>query len=126
MGTIPLAHDFIELSLRTQGRIFEVCSELYSNGLSLRDIEERTGISKTAILTSFKEEGFTTRDKLTTLANGKRDQKFKGAGVTRYGFAYLDGKLIVDPKEQLVIRKILKLHKEGRSSNAIAKELKVM
>jgi hypothetical protein len=35
----------------------------------------------------------------------------------------LDGKLIVDPKEQLIIRKILKLRQSGISLRAIADEL---
>lgn len=47
----------------------------------------------------------------------------KHGGHTFYGYAYLDGKLLVDPKEQIIVRKILKLHQSGMSGNAIAKEL---
>jgi len=47
----------------------------------------------------------------------------KRGGHTPYGYAYLDGQLLVDPKEQTIVRKIMKLHHSGLSGNAIAKEL---
>lgn len=47
----------------------------------------------------------------------------KRGGHTPYGYAYLDGQLIIDPKEQIIVRKIMKLHQSGLSGNAIAKEL---
>ncbi|MCK6595084.1 MAG: recombinase family protein [Bdellovibrionaceae bacterium] len=47
----------------------------------------------------------------------------KRGGSTPYGYAYLDGQLLVDPKEQVIVRKILKLHQSGMSGNAIAIEL---
>jgi site-specific DNA recombinase len=47
----------------------------------------------------------------------------KRGGSTPYGYAYLDGKLLIDPKEQIIVRKILKLHQSEMSGNAIAKEL---
>ncbi|MFN7455475.1 MAG: recombinase family protein [Pseudobdellovibrionaceae bacterium] len=49
--------------------------------------------------------------------------KNKRGGHTPYGYAYLDGQLLIDPKEQIIVRKILKLHKTGLSGNAIAREL---
>lgn len=47
----------------------------------------------------------------------------KRGGSTPYGYAYLDGQLLIDPKEQMIVRKILKLHQSGLSGNAIANEL---
>jgi len=47
----------------------------------------------------------------------------KRGGSTLYGYAYLDGQLLLDPKEQIIVRKILKLHQSGMSGNAIANEL---
>jgi hypothetical protein len=49
--------------------------------------------------------------------------KNKRGGHTPYGYAYLDGKLLIDPKEQIIVRKILKLHQAGLSGNAITREL---
>lgn len=47
----------------------------------------------------------------------------KRGGHTPYGYAYLDGQLLIDPKEQIIIRKIMKLHQSALSGNAITKEL---
>lgn len=47
----------------------------------------------------------------------------KRGGSTPYGHAYLDGQLVIDPKEQIALRKILKLHQEGKSNQAIADAL---
>lgn len=41
----------------------------------------------------------------------------KRGGSTPYGYAYLDGQFLVDPKEQIVVRKILKFHQSGMSGN---------
>jgi hypothetical protein len=49
--------------------------------------------------------------------------KNKRGGHTPYGYAYLDGQLLLDPKEQIIVRKILKLHHSGLSGNAITREL---
>ena len=49
--------------------------------------------------------------------------KNKRGGHTPYGYAYLDGQLLLDPKEQIIVRKILKLHHSGLSGNAITKQL---
>lgn len=50
-------------------------------------------------------------------------KRTKRGGHTPYGYAYLDGKLLIDPKEQIVVRKILKLRQEGKTFQAIADEL---
>ena len=47
----------------------------------------------------------------------------KRGGHTPYGYAYLDGQLLIDPKEQIIVRIILKFHQSGKSGNAIATEL---
>jgi hypothetical protein len=40
-----------------------------------------------------------------------------------YRMAYFHGKLIIDAKEQTIVREIMKLHQSGTSYNAIAKHL---
>lgn len=49
--------------------------------------------------------------------------KNKRGGHTPYGYAYLDGQLLIDPKEQIIVRKILKFNQSGLSGNAIARKL---
>jgi DNA invertase Pin-like site-specific DNA recombinase len=44
-------------------------------------------------------------------------------GRTPYGFCYLDGQLVVDNKEQQIIRRIVEMKANGMSFRAIAKAL---
>lgn len=45
------------------------------------------------------------------------------SGYAPYGYIYFDGKLIPDPKEQLVLRKILKLRDLGKNYQVITNKL---
>lgn len=116
-------HDFIELSLKTPARIFEKYAPLYEKGLSIRDIEERTGIPKSTVCENLKKSGMALRNPLNGNARHIDRLHTKLGGHTPYGYAYLDGQLLIDPKEQIIIRKILKLHQSRMSGNAIAAEL---
>ncbi len=51
------------------------------------------------------------------------NKRSKRGGHTAFGYAYLDEQLVIDPKEQIALRKILKLHHSGKSNPAIADEL---
>lgn len=118
-----IPHDFIELSPRTPARIIEKCAPLYETGLSLRDIEERTGIAKSTIRETLTRSGFALRNPLNGNASKIDNKRTKRGGSTPFGYAYLDGKLLMDPKEQIAIRKILNLWESGKSYQAIADEL---
>lgn len=122
-GEHRIAHDFIELSPRTPTRIIEKCAPLYEKGFSLRDIEERTGIPKTTIRETLSKSGFALRNPTNGNATKIDNKRTKRGGSTPFGYAYLDGKLLMDPKEQIALRKILKLWKVGKSYQAIADEL---
>jgi len=121
-NTAP-GHDFIEFSVKSQGRISEDYSKFYASGLSLNDISEQTGIARSTLRDAFKKHQIPIRTKRQTIKGEKLCKDFKCAGHPPFGYAYLDGKLIVDPKEQLLIRKILKLRQSGISLRAIAEEL---
>ncbi len=116
-------HDFIEFSLKTPERISEDYAALYASGLSLNDISELTGTARSTIRDAFKKHKIPIRSKRQTIKGEKLNKGFKCAGYPPFGHAYLDGKLIIDPKEQLIIRKILKLRQSGMSLRAIANEL---
>lgn len=91
--------------------------------MSLRDIEERTGISKFLITKSFLKNNLSIRNTKKSKNLPNHCHSYKKAGQPPYGFVYLDGKLVIDPKEYLIIRKMMKLHQKGRSMRAIAEEL---
>lgn len=117
------AHDFIELSPRTPSRIIERCAPLYEKGLSLRDIEDRTGIPKSTIRETLRMGGFELRNPTHGNASRIDNKRNKRGGTTPFGYAYLEGKLLLDPREQIALRKILRLWKDGNSYQAIADEL---
>jgi DNA invertase Pin-like site-specific DNA recombinase len=116
-------HDFIDLSPSTTSRIIEKCAPLYEKGLSLRDIQERTGIAKSTIREALTKSGFALRNPLNGNAPIIDSKRTKRGGSTPFGYAYLDGKLLMDPKEQIALRKILSLWKAGKSYQGIADEL---
>lgn len=72
---------------------------------------------------TLKKNGVTLRNPLNGNASKIDRTKNKRGGHTPYGYAYLDGQLLIDPKEQIIVRKILKLNHSGLSGNAITKEL---
>lgn len=116
-------HDFIELSPRTQERIFEKCAPLYQKGLSIRDIEAATGIPKSTVREALTSSGMALRNPTNGSARKIDNTQNKRGGHTPYGYAYLEGKLLIDPKEQTIVRKILKLRQEGKTFQAIADDL---
>jgi len=63
------------------------------------------------------------RNPLNRNAKKIDNKRTKRGGHTAFGYAYLDGQLVIDPKEQIALRKILKLHHSGKSNQAIADEL---
>jgi site-specific DNA recombinase len=69
------------------------------------------------------EGGFALRNFSTGNENVGDRKRSKRCGHTPYGFAYLDGQLVVDPKEHLIVRKIIKFHQSGKSNQSIADEL---
>lgn len=69
------------------------------------------------------KNGMSLRNPLNGNARHIDRLQTKRGGSTPYGYAYLDGQLLVDPKEQIIVRKILKFHQSGMSGNAIASEL---
>lgn len=123
IGEHHFAHDFIELLPRTPARIIEKCAPLYKDGFSLRDIEERTGIAKSTIRETLTNSGFALRNPFNGKAKKIDNKRNKRGGATPFGYAYLEGKLLMDPKEQIALRKIMKLWKDGKSYQAIADKL---
>ena len=72
---------------------------------------------------TLKKNGMALRNPLNGNAIHIDGLHTKRGGHTPYGYAYLDGKLLIDPKEQVVVRKILKFRQDGQTFQAIADEL---
>lgn len=113
-------HDIIGFFANTKDRIFEVCAPLYARGLSLREIERQTGFVKTTIKKTLNSRGLTLRNYHSRRKPKEKDPKVMRPGTIPFGFAYLEGKLVKDPKEYKTVLQIQKLWKSGKSCSAIA------
>jgi hypothetical protein len=119
-GEPPYPHDLIHVLIKTKDRIIEVCAPLYEKRLSLREVEEQTGISKFTILGTLSKHGTPIRNYVTGKNVPKDWTKTKHSGHPPFGRTYLDGNLVMDPKEHLISRRILRLHQSGKSNQSIA------
>jgi hypothetical protein len=119
----PNPHDIIQFSFFEKASRIKEIAPLYKKGLSLREIEQRTGISKTTLRKELIEAGVDLRSKSPeNLASrwrnsGKRNIK------PPYGFCYFEGRITRHPKEYPVLLAIIKRWKSGQPTNSIAKWL---
>jgi hypothetical protein len=115
--------EFIDFySYKLDGIIAEAAS-LYASGLTLREVGRLLNVSKSSVRKTLLQQGIVLRP-----PNGveqKKIPKSKRAyvGVTPYGYARLHGTLVVDPKEIVIVRQILKLRQSGKTLWAIAHHL---
>jgi len=116
-------HDMIDFRPLTKDRIIENCAPLYEKGHSLREIQEKTGIPITTIRDTFVSKGLAIRNFITGQNIPSDKTKCRYPGAAPFGYAFLDGQLVLDVKKHLIVRKILKLNQSGKSNQAIADEL---
>jgi len=115
-----LSHDIIRFFPKTRDRVFKVCAPLYESGCSLREIEEKTGFPKTTIREVLNRCGLVLRKRSKRpIKDDKLSTKLRSP-VLPYGYAWLEGKLVMDPREYKVVIKIMDLWRSGRGLTAIA------
>lgn len=116
-------HDFIRFLPKNKESIYSICLPLYQQGISLREIERQTGFAKTTILNTFTKSGLPLRkNKSAQKIRIKRQFVVKG-GPVPYGYAYLEGKLVVDPKEYKIVLEIYHQWQKRKSYRAISRYL---
>lgn len=87
------------------------------SGLSLRQIEERTGTSKTKIHKELKKAGVAIRDFSRGSQQPPDPRRVKGSGTIPFGFTYLEGKLVLEPSEYRIVLEISRrVAQRGKSS----------
>ncbi|MDD4973471.1 MAG: recombinase family protein [Bacteriovorax sp.] len=88
--------------------------------MPLREISLETGIPKSTIRDVLVLNNVPLRSNKKTIADSpvKPQRAFRGA--ISYGYNILDGKIVIDPREIKIVRKILALHQKGMSFNAIS------
>jgi hypothetical protein len=120
----PEPHEIITYSSTRVFGLFEISAPLYQSGSSLDKIAERLQVSKTTVRDALIRGGVPIRPHSGT-PEGRTAvlERRSDSGNAPYGYAFLDGKLTVHPKEIQNVRRILQLRSTGLSFNAIAKNL---
>jgi len=126
-GAPPLSiskyHDIIRFSPNTAENLFRICAPLYEQGLSLREIERQTGFARSSIREALTERGLVLRPTKRCQKRKWKKPTAMRSGVIPYGYAYLEGRLVVDPREYKTVLQAVRWWKSGKSYTAIAKLL---
>jgi DNA invertase Pin-like site-specific DNA recombinase len=116
-------HDFIRFVPKNKENIFLKCLPLYEQGISLNEIARQTGFAKSTVRDALTSTGLPLRkNKSAKKLETKRQIIVKG-GAVPYGYAYLEGKLLVDPNEYKIVLDIYRQWQKAQSYRAIARYL---
>ena len=116
-------HDFIHLEIRNNDKYLTQVVELYTQGLSLREITRIVDLSKTKVRDLVLRAGIPLRSmrnekgQLVLGSLGKRNMK------PPYGYWFLKGEVQKHPKVYPVILEIVERWKSGQSMNSISTSL---
>lgn len=119
----PLPHDIIEFSPKSQVPVFAVCEPFLRRGFSLSEMVEATGISKWRIRKALAENGLAKLSGVKRKTPLKSPPRKRTSSIPPYGYAWLQGRLVEDPREYKVVLKICSLWRSGKSILDIAKWL---
>lgn len=106
------SHEIIDLFVSGQDRISRKCLTLYENGRSLAEVSKLTGVPTASIFDAMKERKIKRRSR--TEARKKNPP---------FGYAWLSGRLIINPVEYRTVQMILDLHQSGMRPYHIEKHL---
>ena len=107
----------------TKDRIFEICAPLYSQGMSLREIAKQIDMPRTTIKAALNAGGLPMRSATEANNNDSKSSRPMKPGAIPYGYAYLEGRPVKEPKEYRVVLQIQNLWNSGKGCSAIARTL---
>lgn len=116
-------HDIIDISLLVKQVVSQKTAELYEKGYSTRAIARQLGIGKTTVNSHLAASNVELRSHSNDQLHNRNKPKTKSVKTAPYGFCLVDGLLHKDPKEQSILKLILKWAKQGQSHCAIARKL---
>jgi hypothetical protein len=108
--------DPIDVSSLLKEGIFRKAAFLYAEGHSLHSISRDLEVSRTLVRKAI------ARSDVDHRAREKRKNGYE-RGAPPYGYALVGGRLVEDPKEQQIVRRILALWNSGKTFHAIAETL---
>ena len=119
----PKYQDTIMFFPTTKDRIFEICAPLYSLGMSLREIAKQIDLPRTTIKAALNAGGLPMRTATEANNSDSKGSRPMKAGAVPYGYAYLEGRPVKEPKEYKVVLQIQNLWQSGKGCSAIANTL---
>ena len=123
LKNIPLPHDFIKYFIKSKSNIFEVAKPLYENNHSVAEIAEKLKIPESTVRDAMKSHGFVFRGEAASQKIKAQKERSKTGGKTPFGYHWLNGELVVDPREYKIVLEIVKLRQSGQTLRAIARTL---
>jgi len=85
----------------------------------LREIEEKTGFAKSSIRETLSSRGLTLRNASNRHAQKSKSPVKMRSPVIPFGHAWLEGRLVLEPREYKVVLKIMQLWRSGKTLAAI-------
>lgn len=122
-NSIAKYHDFIKFLPENKENIYSICLPLYQQGIPLREISRQTGFAKTTVRDVLTLTGMPLRKNKSAKKLKSKRQVVEKGGAVPYGFAYLEGKLLMDPKEYKVVLEIYRQWQKAQSYRAVARYL---
>jgi DNA invertase Pin-like site-specific DNA recombinase len=116
-------HDIIEIPSLNKAGISQKASELYEKGHSTKAISRELGIPKTTVRDRLNKAGVELRSHSNSQIQNKKKPRAKSIKTSPYGYCLVDGVLHKDPREQSILKLILKWSEQGQSHCAIARKL---
>lgn len=101
----------------------KIMIEKYKNGSSLRELAKLFDCSKSKITTALKKAKVKIRSSITQETNKRSLKSGKQNALPYYGFCYLEGQIIKDPKEFPSLSKIHLMHEQGMTIHQITQSL---
>ena len=116
-------HDLIKFLPKTQENNYLKIMPFYEQKMPINEIARQTGIARSTVRSTLKKACLpNNKNKSATKLKDKKPIKWKGGG-TPFGYAYLEGKFVIDPKEYKVVLTIYREWLNAQSYRAIARNL---
>lgn len=115
--------DIIQFSPQGDPRISEKAVEEYQKGQSIADIAKVLGRSKSFVKLRLERAGIEPREKLSQTTHMRRIKRGKQGARPYYGFCYLEGEIVKDPREFPTLVLIHERWVSKKTIHEIVKEL---
>ncbi|MGZ3805994.1 MAG: recombinase family protein [Pseudobdellovibrionaceae bacterium] len=115
--------DIIQFSSKEDQLIFLKVTKKYQNGQSISDIAKVLGRSKCFVKLRLIRAGIEPREKLSQATPLRRSKRGKQGARPYYGFCYLEGEIVKDPREFPTLVLIHERWLSKKTTHEIVKEL---